>query len=81
MLYTQKVKYYSNEDHETHVSTREYFQIDSIVGTEETGDYYRHNERTELTIFLDPQTGLVVFDVEAYERWITQERTANIQVS
>lgn len=52
-------------------SKRSYIEaVGGLEYNEEVGDYYRHTERRSVSLYLDPLTGLVVFDVEAYEKWM-----------
>ena len=52
-------------------SEREYVEaVDGLEFNYEYGDYYRHVERKRVNLYLDPATGLVVFDVQAYEKWL-----------
>lgn len=54
-------------------SQREYVEAnDSLEFNIEVGDYYTHTERRVANLYLDPATGLVVFDVEAYEKWMNR---------
>lgn len=51
-------------------SEREYIETEGTFYSEEVGDYYRSTERRHAPLYLDPATGLVVFDIPAYERWV-----------
>lgn len=52
-------------------SNREYVEaVEGLEYNEEVGDYYTHTERRRVSLYLDPLTGLVVFDVVAYEKWM-----------
>lgn len=63
---------YLNEDYVWVDSQREYVEaVGGLEFNEEVGSYYTHNERRSVSLYLDPNTGLVVFDIEAYEKWIT----------
>lgn len=69
-----KVAYYSHAERGTVHSARNYEEIKDIVGSRETGDYFRSNESTRITLYMDPANGLVVHDVEAYEIWLGANR-------
>lgn len=64
---TQKVEIW-NEDYSAQESKREYVVVREIRGVQESGDYYRRQDSVDVTLYLDSQTGLVVFDVAAYEK-------------
>lgn len=51
-------------------SDREYIETEGVYYSEEVGSYYQVHERKHAPLYLDPLTGLVVFDVATYERWV-----------
>lgn len=51
-------------------SDRLYIETTGMEYRDEIGDYYREPVTRYTDVFLDPLTGLVVFDVKAYEKWI-----------
>lgn len=69
MSAAQRVEYY-DADWQKVESEREYIETEGIYYHEDVGDYRRHIERKHAPLYLDPLTGLVVFDVATYERWV-----------
>lgn len=65
------VRYLDRDTYEWVDSNRKYIEaVDGLEFNEEVGDYYRHTERRHVSLYLDHITGLVVFDVEQYEKWL-----------
>lgn len=66
----ERVEYYSPEAGMMVESEREYIKVSEITGevTEDYGYGYPHGQIVRLSLYLDAETGLVVWDVEAYER-------------
>lgn len=56
--------------YESRKSEREYITVSKIRGvtSHEPGYGYPREETVDLTLYLDPETGLVVYDIGAYER-------------
>lgn len=51
-------------------SEREYAEVEGVHGLKTVGDYYRSRETRYPILYLDPENGLVVHDVVAYEAWL-----------
>lgn len=69
------VEVYDAENYQWVDSSREYIEaVDGLEFNEEVGDYYRHTERRSVSLYLDPLTGLVVFDIATYEKWLDSIR-------
>ena len=68
---TPKTVYTLDSDtYEDNPSRRKYVETEGIFYYQEIGSYYTHTERHHTSLYLDPATGLVVFDVSAYEKWL-----------
>lgn len=68
MSAAQRVEYYENSVGWVE-SEREYIETEGVHYIEYVS-IYRTSERKHAPLYLDPLTGLVVFDVAAYERWV-----------
>ena len=64
----KKVEYWDAQTVAFVESEREYVEATEALTYEE--DYYRHTKKRKANLYLDPATGLVVFDVQAYEKWM-----------
>lgn len=66
------VKLLNWDTYEYNESEREYLEVSQVRGTisKDRGYGYPTNETIDVTLYLDPETGLVVYDVAAYEKWI-----------
>lgn len=68
---TREVEYYDPDLGNRVTSSRSYVVVSEIRGVQErSGYYYEDPTPVDTTLFLDPDTGLVVFDVGAYEKWL-----------
>jgi hypothetical protein len=71
MSTAKQIKYWNSESMEYTTSAREYIECDEgLRYTEVVGDYYRYNEGRTAIVYLDVENGLVVHDIEKYERWL-----------
>jgi hypothetical protein len=52
-------------------SERKYEVVGEIVTERPAGDYTPGYVRVSTTVYLDPETGLLVADIPQYEKWIT----------
>lgn len=66
----QRVSYYSPDAGEMVDSDGEYIKVSEITAEvhEDFGYGYPHGKIVRLSLYLDAETGLVVWDIEAYER-------------
>lgn len=63
------ISYWDAETLETQTSKRKYIEVREIRGTAENHDYgYRRDNLVDLTLYLDVESGTVVWDIEIYER-------------
>jgi hypothetical protein len=73
MTAAKRIGYWDAENLEWRESDREYIETyETLTYPEEVGDYYRHQEIRHVTTYLDVETGLVVHDIVAYEKWISR---------
>lgn len=62
---------WGDSGYETTPSQREYIKFEVQMTHRKEYDYSYPNVSVEQrTVYVDPSNGLVVFDVEAYEKWI-----------
>ena len=71
----RKVEYATYNPWTAHDSEREYVPVDNVHGTVTTPDVpYERSETgsVSFTLYLDPLTGLVVYDIGAYEAFLRE---------
>ena len=73
-----KVQYWNNETLEWVHAERSYEEFTVKNVEVEYGEYYRDIGKVELVLYEDTKTGLIVKDVQAFEKWIKKVEASGI---
>lgn len=66
---SKRIDTYGIDDYASHPSEREYDEVGSFT-IERRQEYGSGYERETTIVYVDPTTGLLVADIDAYEKWV-----------
>lgn len=71
MTVASTVEVYDPEECKLVWSKREYIEaVENLSYPVEVGSHYTHTETRRRSVYLDVESGLLVHDVSAFEKWI-----------